>query len=212
LDLKYDRVRKLFGDRFEKIRESKVVVLGAGGVGGICVECLARSGVGEVVLVDFDRFDITNQNRQIYSEYVDRSKVDIFSKKYQNIRAIEARVTREWLDEVDLGEFDIVVDAIDDIRAKVEVANRYSNTLISSLGSAKRVDPSLIEISSVWKSYGDPFAKKFRYELKKSGFNKDFLVVFSSEEPKCNSLGSFMGVTGSFGFRICSEVIKRIVG
>jgi tRNA A37 threonylcarbamoyladenosine dehydratase len=212
LDLKYDRVRKLFGDRFEKIRESKVIVLGAGGVGGICVECLARSGVGEIVLVDFDRFDITNQNRQIYSEYVDRSKVDIFSKKYQNIRAIEARVTREWLDEVDLGEFDIVVDAIDDIRAKVEVANRYSNTLISSLGSAKRVDPSLIEISSVWKSYGDPFAKKFRYELKKSGFNKDFLVVFSSEEPKCNSLGSFMGVTGSFGFRICSEVIKRIVG
>jgi tRNA A37 threonylcarbamoyladenosine dehydratase len=212
LDLKYDRVRKLFGDRFEKIRESKVIVLGAGGVGGICVECLARSGVGEIVLVDFDRFDITNQNRQIYSEYVDRSKVDIFSKKYQNIRAIEARVTREWLDEVDLGEFDIVVDAIDDIRAKVEVANRYSNTLISSLGSAKRVDPSLIEISSVWKSYGDPFAKKFRYELKKSGFNKDFLVVFSSEEPKCNSLGSFMGVTGSFGLRICSEVIKRIVG
>jgi tRNA A37 threonylcarbamoyladenosine dehydratase len=212
LDLKYDRVRKLFGDRFEKIRESKVIVLGAGGVGGICVECLARSGVGEIVLVDFDRFDITNQNRQIYSEYVDRSKVDIFSKKYQNIRAIEARVTKEWLDEVDLGEFDIVVDAIDDIRAKVEVANRYSNTLISSLGSAKRVDPSLIEISSVWKSYGDPFAKKFRYELKKSGFNKDFLVVFSSEEPKCNSLGSFMGVTGSFGFRICSEVIKRIVG
>jgi tRNA A37 threonylcarbamoyladenosine dehydratase len=212
LDLKYDRVRKLFGDRFEKIRESKVIVLGAGGVGGICVECLARSGVGEIVLVDFDRFDITNQNRQIYSEYVDRSKVDIFSKKYQNIRAIEARVTKEWLDEVDLGEFDIVVDAIDDIRAKVEVANRYSNTLISSLGSAKRVDPSLIEISSIWKSYGDPFAKKFRYELKKSGFNKDFLVVFSSEEPKCNSLGSFMGVTGSFGFRICSEVIKRIVG
>jgi tRNA A37 threonylcarbamoyladenosine dehydratase len=212
LDLKYDRVRKLFGDRFEKIRESKVIVLGAGGVGGICVECLARSGVGEIVLVDFDRFDITNQNRQIYSEYVDRSKVDIFSKKYQNIRAIEARVTREWLDEVDLGEFDIVVDAIDDIRAKVEVANRYSNTLISSLGSAKRVDPSLIEISSIWKSYGDPFAKKFRYELKKSGFNKDFLVVFSSEEPKCNSLGSFMGVTGSFGLRICSEVIKRIVG
>jgi tRNA A37 threonylcarbamoyladenosine dehydratase len=212
LDLKYDRVRKLFGDRFEKIRESKVIVLGAGGVGGICVECLARSGVGEIVLVDFDRFDITNQNRQIYSEYVDRSKVDIFSKKYQNIRAIEARVTKEWLDEVDLGEFDIVVDAIDDIRAKVEVANRYSNTLISSLGSAKRVDPSLIEISSIWKSYGDPFAKKFRYELKKSGFNKDFLVIFSSEEPKCNSLGSFMGVTGSFGFRICSEVIKRIVG
>jgi tRNA A37 threonylcarbamoyladenosine dehydratase len=212
LDLKYDRVRKLFGDRFEKIRESKVIVLGAGGVGGICVECLARSGVGEIVLVDFDRFDITNQNRQIYSEYVDRSKVDIFSKKYQNIRAIEARVTKEWLDEVDLGEFDIVVDAIDDIRAKVEVANRYSNTLISSLGSAKRVDPSLIEISSIWKSYGDPFAKKFRYELKKSGFNKDFLVVFSSEEPKCNSLGSFMGVTGSFGLRICSEVIKRIVG
>jgi tRNA A37 threonylcarbamoyladenosine dehydratase len=212
LDLKYDRVRKLFGDRFEKIRESKVIVLGAGGVGGICVECLARSGVGEIVLVDFDRFDITNQNRQIYSEYVDRSKVDIFSRKYQNIRAIEARVTREWLDGVDLGEFDIVVDAIDDIRAKVEVAHRYSNTLISSLGSAKRVDPSLIEISSIWKSYGDPFAKKFRYELKKSGFNKDFLVVFSSEEPKCNSLGSFMGVTGSFGFRICSEVIKRIVG
>ena len=206
-----DRCKKLFGKDFEKFQKTKVLVIGVGGVGGICVDCLARSGVGEITIVDNDYFDITNQNRQLYSENLNQSKVEVFAKKYPNITPIHQKVTKEWVENFDFDKFDIVVDAIDDIPAKVEIAKKCHNKLISSMGSAKRIDPSKIIIKDIWKTYGDKLAKKFRYELKKVGFDKKFDVVFSTEEPKCTELGSFMGVTGSFGLRLCSLVIKRIV-
>lgn len=211
MDIKFDRCHKLFGDKFQDIQKAKVLVLGAGGVGGICVDCLARSGVGEIVVVDFDTFDESNQNRQLYAENIDKSKVEVFASKYENVTAINQKVTKVWLDDFDLNGFDIVVDAIDDIGAKIEVAKKCSQKLISSMGSAKRIDPSLMEVKSIWKTHNDRLAKKFRYELKKSGFEGDFLVLFSPEEPKCIELGSFMGVTGSFGLRLCSEVVKGLI-
>lgn len=211
MDIKFDRCHKLFGDKFQNIQEAKILVLGVGGVGGICIDCLARSGVGEIVIVDFDIFDETNQNRQLYAENIGELKVEVFSKKYKNVKALNKKVTKEWLDEFDFSKFDVVVDAIDDIGAKVEVAKKCSDKLISSMGSAKRIDPSLMEVKSIWKTHNDRLAKKFRYELKKSGFRGDFLVLFSPEEPRCVELGSFMGVTGSFGLRLCSEVVKRLI-
>jgi tRNA A37 threonylcarbamoyladenosine dehydratase len=69
----------------------------------------------------------------------------------------------------------------------------------------------MIEVKDIWKTYGDKLAKKIRYELKKSGFKDKFDVVFSSEEPKCEEMGSFMAVTGSFGLTICSLVVKRLI-
>ena len=162
-------------------------------------------------MVDFDEFDETNQNRQLYSESLGEKKVEVFSKKYPNIKAINQKVTKEWVEEFDFSRFCVVVDAIDDIDAKVAVAKKCSDRLISSMGSAKRLDPSYIVVKDIWKTFGDRFAKKFRYELKKSGFGGKFDVVFSTEEPKCKEMGSFMGVTGSFGLRICSLVIKRIL-
>ena len=209
--MRFDRCKKLFSDDFVKLQNAKVLVLGVGGVGGMVVDCLARSGVGEIVIVDNDSFDITNQNRQLYSEEVGKSKVEVFSTKYDNITAICEKVSKEWVEEFDFDKFDVVVDAIDDIPAKVEVAKRCHDKLIGSMGSAKRIDPSQIVVKDVWKTYGDRLAKKFRYELKKSGFSGKFDVVFSTEEPRCKELGSFMGVTGSFGLRICSLVIKRIL-
>jgi len=208
--MRYDRCQKLFGDNFSKLQSTKVLVLGAGGEGGEVVDCLARSGVGEIVVVDCDTFDETNQNRQLYSENVGSKKVETFAKKYQNVEGVFAQVTKEWLDEFDVDRFDIVVDAIDDIKAKVEVAKKSYKKLISSMGSAKRLNPSKIESVDIWKTHGDKLAKKFRYELKKVGFKGKFPVVFSTEEPNCKELGSFMGVTGSFGLRICSMVVRRV--
>ena len=80
-----------------------------------------------------------------------------------------------------------------------------------SVGSAKRYDSSKIEVASIWKTHGDRLAKKIRTELKKSKFDRNFTVVFSPEEDKCKDKGSFVGVTGSFGLMICSEVIKKIL-
>ena len=209
--MKFDRCKKLFGDDFEKLQNAKVLVLGVGGVGGMVVDCLARSGIGEITIVDNDYFDITNQNRQLYSENLNQSKVEVFAKKYPNITPLHEKITKEWVDSFDFDNFDVIVDAIDDIPAKVEVAKKCHDKLISSMGSAKRIDPSCIEVKDIWKTYGDKLAKKFRYELKKAGFSGKFDVVFSTEEPKCKELGSFIGVTGSFGLTICSLVVRKLI-
>ena len=209
--MRFDRCKKLFGEEFVKLQNAKVLVLGVGGVGGICVDCLARSGVGEIVIVDNDIFEVTNQNRQLYSEEVGKSKVEVFASKYKNVTPLHAKVDKKWVEKFDFDKFDVVVDAIDDIPAKVEIAKKVHKKLISSMGSAKRIDPSHIVVKDISKTFGDRFAKKFRYELKKSGFRGKFDVVFSTEEPKCKEMGSFMAVTGSFGLRICSLVIERIL-
>ena len=208
---RYNRCKKLFGEEFSKLQNAKVLVLGVGGVGGICVDCLARSGVGEIVIVDNDIFEVTNQNRQLYSEEVGKSKVEVFASKYENVTPLHTKVDKKWVEKFDFDKFDVVVDAIDDIPAKVEIAKKVHKKLISSMGSAKRIDPSHIVVKDISKTFGDRLAKKFRYELKKSGFRGKFDVVFSTEEPKCKEMGSFMAVTGSFGLRICSLVIERIL-
>jgi len=209
--MRYNRCKKLFGSDFIKLQDAKVLVLGVGGVGGFLVDCLARSGVGFIMIVDDDSFDETNQNRQLYSEFVGEKKVEVFAKKYESVKPVFERVTKEWVDEFDFDRFDVVVDAIDDIPAKVAVALKCYDRLVCSMGSAKRIDPLMIEIKDIWKTYGDKLAKKFRYELKKAGFSKKFDVVFSSEEPKCEEMGSFMAVTGSFGLTLCSVVVKRLL-
>jgi tRNA A37 threonylcarbamoyladenosine dehydratase len=201
----------LMGDDFEKLRKAKILLLGVGGVGGFCLDCLVRSGVEDITIVDFDRFDITNQNRQIGSEKVGAVKVDRLAELYPTVTPIEAKVDYEWIDNFDFTPFDLVLDAIDDIHAKIALAHKVSPKLISATGGARKLDPTKIEVTSIWKTHGDPFARKIRYELKKSGFKGDFLALFSPEKPKCQTKGSFVGVTGSFGLAMCSAAVKRIM-
>lgn len=209
---RFDRIASLLGDDFSKLQSAKVLLLGVGGVGGICLDCLYRSGIKDITIVDFDRFEITNLNRQLHSEsFLNQSKVDVFCAYYKDIKAIEAKVDEQWIREFDFSDYDIILDAIDDIKAKVTLAHKCHTKLISSLGSAKRLDPSKIVVDSIWKSYGDKFASKFRYELRKSGFSGDFSTIFSTEEPKIKELGSFMGVTGSFGLMLCSLAVQRLI-
>ncbi|WP_281950467.1 ThiF family adenylyltransferase [Nitrosophilus kaiyonis] len=208
--MRFERCRTLFGKDFERLQNAKILILGVGGVGSFCLDCLYRSGVLNITIVDYDVYEITNQNRQIGSEHIGEKKVEVLKKLYPNIKAIEVKIDQNWVENFDFEPFDIVIDAIDDINAKVAIAKKCSNKLISSMGSAKKCDPTLIKSASIWKTYGDAFAKKFRYELKKAGFKGDFLAVFSPEEAKCKDLGSFVGVTGSFGLVLCSEAIKFI--
>lgn len=209
---RYTRVRWLFDDDFIKLQNARILVLGAGGVGGVCVDALARSGVGEVVVVDKDVFDITNQNRQIYSEAVGADKVGEFATRYKNVRGIKALVDEGFLAEIELDKFDIIIDAIDDISAKIALALRApKGKFISSMGGAKRIDATAVRVASIWKTHSDPFARKIRYELKRSGFKGDYLVVFSEELPRCTKLGSFMGVTAVFGLNLASLAIRKII-
>jgi tRNA A37 threonylcarbamoyladenosine dehydratase len=208
--VRYDRCKKLFS-KFEHLKNLKVLIAGVGGVGGYALDCLYRSGVKNITIIDYDVFDITNQNRQIGSEFIGEKKVKTLAKLYPSITPIDMKLTPQNIEKLDLKNFDIVIDAIDDLNAKITLIKKAYPKIISSMGAAKRIDPTKIRIDSIWKTNTDPFAKKIRDRLKKIGFKGDFKVVYSIEKPIECDMGSFVGVTGAFGFALCSEVLKDFV-
>jgi tRNA A37 threonylcarbamoyladenosine dehydratase len=137
-------------------------------------------------------------------------KVNALKEHYPELAIIEKRIDEEWVWAFDFEPYDLVLDAIDDRGAKLALAQKCHKKLISSFGSAKRMDPTQIKVDDVWKSYGDKFGSKIRYELKKRGFKNKYKVIFSSEEANVKEKGSFMGVTAAFGLTMCSEAIKKL--
>ena len=209
--MKHDRIKLLLKENFTKLEDAKIILLGVGGVGSFCLDCLYRSGVTDITIVDYDTYDETNQNRQMWSElHEGEVKVEALKTHYPNLRLINVRVDEEWVKDFDFEEYHLVLDAIDDTKAKLALAQKCHKKLISSFGSAKRLDPTKIKVDDIWKSYGDKFGSKIRYELRKRGFNKKYKVIFSSEEAVVKEKGSFMGVTASFGLTMCAEAIKEI--
>jgi tRNA A37 threonylcarbamoyladenosine dehydratase len=209
--MRYERIKPLLKDDFEKLESAKVLLLGVGGVGGFCLDCLVRSGVSEITIVDFDTFDVTNQNRQMHSElHENEIKVEALKRHYPTVDIINKRIDAEWVWGFDFDKYDIVLDAIDDTQAKLALAQKCYKKLISSFGSAKRLDPTAVKSDDIWKSYGDRLGSKIRYELRKRGFKKKYRVIFSSEEAVTKEKGSFVGVTATFGLTMCAEAIKKI--
>ncbi|SFV54598.1 MoeB/thiF family protein [hydrothermal vent metagenome] len=209
--MRYSRCQMLFGDEFEKLSKATVLILGVGGVGSYALDCLYRSGVTNITILDYDKYDITNQNRQIGSEAVGAYKIDRLAELYPDINTIDQKMDMDWVASFDFEPYDIIIDAADTTRVKIEVAKRVYKRLIMSLGSAKRYDSSQIEVASIWKSHGDALGRKIRHELKKAKFDRNFTVVFSPEQDKCKDKGSCVAVTGAFGLTICSEAIKKIL-
>jgi len=202
----------LFGEEnFSKIQASKILILGVGGVGSYALDCLYRSGVTDITILDFDVYDETNQNRQIGSEAVGMAKVERLKELYPGIKTINQRMDMAWVASFDFEPYDLVIDAADTTKVKIEVAKKCYKKLIMALGSAKRYDTNKIEVASIWKTHGDALARKIRNELKKSKFDRNFLVVFSPEEDNCKEKGSCVAVTGAVGLTVCSEVIKKIL-
>ncbi len=209
---RFKRCEELFGkEDFAKIQKAKIIILGVGGVGSYALDCLYRSGISDITIVDYDSYDIANQNRQIGSESLGELKTTRLKELYPNIKTITQKIDIAWVESFDFDLFDIIIDACDTTKVKIELAKKEYKKLIMSLGSAKRFDASKIEVASIWKTHGDALASKIRSELKKAKFDRNFTVVFSSEAARCKEKGSFVGVTGSFGLMICSEVIKRIL-
>ncbi|MBK1971888.1 ThiF family adenylyltransferase [Campylobacter sp. TTU_617] len=211
---RFTRIKWLLGEeKFEQFSKTKILVCGLGGVGGICVDTLFRTGFTNLTLIDADQFEITNQNRQLHSEFLNEQKAKVFERIY-NAKGIITKIDDTFLKNFDLSEFDLIIDAIDDIPAKVALANaiNFKNQIfVSSTGGARKLDPTRIKTASIFKTYGDALAKKFRYELRKSEFKGDFEVVFSDENPNCKNLGSFMGVTASFGLALASLALRKIL-
>ena len=209
--MKHSRCEMLFGGDFLAYRHAKILLLGVGGVGSFCLDCLYRSGVTDITIVDFDRFDESNQNRQIGSDAVGEIKVAVLAERYPGVIPVELKITPEWVEEFDFGPYDLVLDAIDDFRSKIAVIKKCHKKLISSMGSAKKLDPTKIEVRSLWKTEGDKFASKIRTQLKKERFSKQVTVICSTEHAGCREKGSFVGVTGAFGLAMCSQAIRTLI-
>jgi len=211
--VRHERSRLLLGDDFAVLQGARVILLGVGGVGSFCLDCLVRSGVEQITIVDFDTYDETNQNRQMWSElHPGESKVHALKQHYPTITVIDRKIDREWVESFDFEPYDLVLDAIDDTQAKIALAQKCYRKLISSFGSAKRLDPTKIEVASIWKTHGDRFGSKIRTELKKRKFDRNYTCVFSSEPARVKSKGSFMGVTAAFGLAMCSQAVLRLTG
>ncbi len=211
--MRHKRCQELFGiENFNKFKEFKILIIGVGGVGSYALDCLYRSGIENITIIDYDRYEESNLNRQIGANgAIGRLKTERLKELYPKIETINKKVDKEWVRDFDFNPFDIIIDACDMVDVKVEIAIKEPKKLLMSLGSAKRYDASKIEVTNIWNTYNDPLAKKIRERLKKRNFKKKIKVVFSKEEPKTTTMGSFVGVTGSFGLFLCSEAIKMIL-
>ena len=227
------RSEMLFGkDKIDSLKTKKVAIFGLGGVGGYVLEALARIGISNFILVDNDKVNISNLNRQILATYdsIGKLKCDVAKErilsinKDANVETYNLFYLKENADQIDLSICDYVVDAIDTISAKihlVKLCDSLNIKIISSMGAGNKIDPSKIKICDLFKTENDPVAKVMRYELRKLGIKH--LKVCCSNESACNQErhidestkktipASCVYELGIFGFMIASEVIKDLL-
>lgn len=223
----YQRTAILIGaDNLDKLKKSHVAVFGIGGVGGHAVEALVRSGIGQITIIDFDTIDLTNANRQIIALHstIGQYKVDVMEKRIKDINPdIQVIKLKDKLDAIniqkyDFKKYDYIVDAVDDVVAKlllIEHTNKNKVSIISSMGTAKKLDPAMLEVADIHKTSVCPLARVIRKELRKRG-ERNLKVVYSKEEPKASepyndALGSISFVPASAGLLIASQVIKDLI-
>lgn len=220
-----DRSIELIGEnKVTSFADKVVMVIGLGGVGGTALNALMRSGFKHFIIVDHDKVDITNINRQVMytSKDVGQSKVDICE---QQIKAIDESITVEkhelFIDEETLKQFegkkiDFIVDAIDKIPSKIAIvkfAKEHNIPFIMSLGMGNRIDPEKVCITKLNKTENDPLAKKLRYLLRQDGIDlKDIPVIFSKEIPlvKQEHPASMMMVPSTAGLLIAKHIIETL--
>ncbi len=191
---RFSRTQMMFGkEAMKKLAESRVAVFGVGGVGGFTVEALARSGIGALDIIDNDTVSVTNINRQIIAleSTVGQLKTEAAKGRLLDINpdlkvnAVNAFYSPESSSNFDLSVYDYVVDAIDTVSGKIELALQAQAAgvpIISSMGAGNKTDPTRFEVSDIYKTSVCPLAKVMRRELKKRGVKK-LKVVYSKEEP-----------------------------
>ena len=194
MDNAFSRTALLLGEgAIQKLASSRVAIFGLGGVGGYCLEALARSGVGAFDLVDADRIDTTNLNRQILAlrSTVGRLKTEVAAERVRdinpaaNVRTHSIFYTDESVLLFDFSQYDYIVDAVDTVAAKVSLALRAQEAgvkIISCMGAGNKLDPTAFEVTDIYKTSVCPLARAMRSQLKKVGV-KSLKVVYSKEQP-----------------------------
>ena len=190
----FSRTQLLMGKpAINTLMGSRVAVFGVGGVGGYVVEALARSGVGELDIIDDDRVCLTNVNRQVIATLstVGKHKVDVCEERIHDInrRCIVHKYQMFYLPEtadvIDISQYDYVVDCIDTVKAKLDLIKRCHDLkvpIISCMGAANKMDATAFQVTDINKTKMDPLAKVIRKKLRKIGIHK-LKVVYSEEEP-----------------------------
>ncbi len=235
MDEKFSRTEMLIGNEgMEKLKDAKVAVFGLGGVGSYVCEGLARSGVGNFILVDFDKVDETNINRQLIATVntIGRYKVDLMKERILEINPdANVEVYREFY--MDDSESDIItedlsyaVDCVDTIMAKIAIVckcDAIDVPVISSMGTGNKLDPTMLEVADIYETSVCPLARIMKKDFRKRGIEK-LKVVYSQEHPintndcainqnrKFKVKGSVSFVPSVAGLIIAGEVIKDIAG
>lgn len=233
MENQFSRTELLLGKgALQKLKNSRVAVFGIGGVGGYVVEALARSGVGELDIIDNDTVALSNINRQIIASHstVGQYKTDVMEKRLLDINPDiivhkhTCFFTPETSGEFDFSKYDYVVDAIDTVTGKLELvvrANEAGVPIISSMGAGNKLDPTQFEVSDIFKTSVDPLARVMRKELKARKIRK-LKVVYSKEKPltpigqensteRKKAPGSTAFVPSVAGLIIAGEVVKELI-
>ena len=190
----FSRTARVLGeDAIQTLSACHVAIFGLGGVGGYAAEALVRSGIGRFDLVDHDKVDITNLNRQIIATHqtIGREKTEVMKERMLSINP-DADVTihscfflPENADNFDFTKYDYIIDAVDTVTAKIEIILRAQAAgvpVISSMGTGNKLNPAMLEVADIYETSVCPLARVMRRELKKRGVEK-LKVVYSKEEP-----------------------------
>lgn len=214
----------------ERLREKSVIVFGAGGVGGFVLEALARTGVGTVGVVDFDTVDITNINRQVLAlqSTVGRLKTEAAAERIAavnpeiRVNAFPLRLSPENIDAFHLEQYDYIVDAIDDVAAKVLLirkADELGIPILCCMGTGNKLDPGRLRVAPLEKTHTCPLARRIRKEVRELGI-RGVSVVFSDEEPEVRERSadgscppaSAIFVPAAAGLLMASKVVRDLSG
>lgn len=231
----FSRTELLVGpEAIDKLRQSKVAIFGVGGVGSFTAEALARSGVGNIVMIDNDVVTLTNLNRQLLatSQTIGQAKVQAMKDRIHTINPacqvtiFERLYLPETAKELLADDYDYIVDAVDMVTAKLDLivqANKMGIPIISAMGAGNKMDPTQFQVADIYETSICPLAKVMRRELRKRAI--DALKVVYSKEPPIKPLaseestderkqtpGSIAFVPSVSGLIIAGEVIKDLIG
>lgn len=220
----FERLIGLIGEeKLKEIERKKVLLIGVGGVGSYALEALIRNGFYDITIVDFDTIDLSNLNRQLITDStnIGKYKVDEAKKRALlinpniKIQTINEKLNKENLRNLLSQNFDYIIDACDTLDVKfalMENSLHYSYKLISSMGTAKKIDPTKLEITTLDKTNNDPIARLLRNKVRKAHINKKIYVVSSTEVPKqINMLGTANLVPSVAGLLCVSFIFNDIV-
>lgn len=223
----FDRLELMIGkEKLNKIWNTKVLIVGIGGVGGECALSLVRSGIKDIVVVDFDTVDVTNINRQAlaFHSTIGKKKVDVFQNMSSDINpSVNVSKYDLYLDDTNIKEIldkenpSFIIDCCDAKETKKAIINESLERkipFISSMGTGNKLDPSLLRIMDIRKTFNDPLARILRKWVKDNHIKDKVPVLCSLEVPLHvgNTVSSNSFVPNSAGLLIASYVIREIIG